>query len=211
MRDAVLVADNRERAPRLAPPGVEGRVDVDQLEGPGGEARQQLEVVAQQDLVCPGDPLGGATEPRVCGSPDGAGAPRRATGGTSAAGPPRAVPPAAGTRGRHRAGEQGRWRGPRARRAHAGLLPGDDTGPSSTAARPSRARPRHARARRNVRVRRVPRRGGRRRRPRSRRRAGPALPRLGRASRWGRRPRRRRGKHRCRRALEARRTELRCR
>ena len=47
------VAERLQRPTLLELAGVEGRVDVDQLEGLPGEATQQLEVLAEQDLIIP--------------------------------------------------------------------------------------------------------------------------------------------------------------
>src|ERR1700741_3384395 len=51
---AILVAYDRQRPAHLCAARVEGRVDVHQLEGPRREARQQLEVLTQQDLIALG-------------------------------------------------------------------------------------------------------------------------------------------------------------
>src|SRR5439155_2984836 len=48
---ALGVGDRGERVSHLVPAGVEGRIDVDQLELAVAEPGQQLEVVAEQDLV----------------------------------------------------------------------------------------------------------------------------------------------------------------
>ena len=47
----LLVGDGPQGPARLGAPGVEGGVDVDQLEGAIGEAWQDLEAVAEQDLL----------------------------------------------------------------------------------------------------------------------------------------------------------------
>src|SRR5439155_10291272 len=51
---AILGADGCQRLARLALARVEGGIDVDELKGPGREARQQLEILAEEDLVACG-------------------------------------------------------------------------------------------------------------------------------------------------------------
>ena len=55
---AVLGPDGCQRLARLALAGVEGRIDVDELKRLRREAREQLEVLAEQDLVADGSAPG---------------------------------------------------------------------------------------------------------------------------------------------------------
>ena len=93
----------RRACAALAPPGVEGRIDVDQLEGPVGEARKQRRGSRRAGSGRPRGIRSGAA--RVQGMRElrrSRGTAGVVMGGTPAAGPPRAVAPAAGARRRHR-------------------------------------------------------------------------------------------------------------
>ena len=75
---AVRVGHRAQRLARLRPAGVERRIDVDQLKRLVGELREQVEVVAEQDLVCVGvaserlHVLGRLPSERFPGQPEGA-------------------------------------------------------------------------------------------------------------------------------------------
>ncbi len=65
------VSDGAQRAPLLAPAGVERGVDVDQLEAAVREGGQQIQVLPQEDLVPVGTAGGRLHRPRLGAPPDG--------------------------------------------------------------------------------------------------------------------------------------------